>query len=256
MLKKFVDLNCDMGESFGVYRLGDEAGVMPHISSANVACGFHAGDPTVMRHTILLAKQHGVGVGAHPGYPDLAGFGRRAMSLTPQEVYDSAVYQIGAFVAVARSLKADVTHVKVHGALYNTAAVDIKIATALAQAVRVVDNALVFVGLAGSKMIEAGITEGLTVAHEVFADRAYQQNGNLVPRSQPNSVYQTTEQAVEQVLSMLTAGTVTAITGETVAITADSVCLHGDGAHAVEFAQGIHAALLAAGIEIRGLKRR
>lgn len=256
MGKMQVDLNCDMAESFGVYSIGNDEAIMAHITSANIACGFHAGDPTVMRKTISLAKQLGVGVGAHPGYPDLGGFGRRSMSLTPEEVYDICVYQIGAFLGVARSQQARVTHFKAHGSLYNAAALDLKLALAMARAVRTVDNSLVFVGLAGSKMIEAAETEGLHVAHEVFADRAYQADGNLVPRSHPQAVHKCTDVAVAQVLSMLTTGTVTSLTGERVAIKADSICLHGDGEHAVEFAQAINKALTDKGIEITGLKGR
>ena len=194
--------------------------------------------------------------GAHPGYPDLVGFGRRPMSLTPEEVYDICVYQIGAFLGVAHAQQAHVTHFKAHGSLYNAASVDIKLASAMARAVRAVDNSLVFVGLAGSKMIEAGETEGLQVAHEVFADRAYLADGNLVPRSHPQAVHKCTDVAVAQVLSMLTTGTVTALTGEKVAIKADSICLHGDGTHAVEFAEAINRALTDKGIEITGFKRR
>jgi len=241
-----------MGESFGTYVLGNDSAIMPFITSANVACGFHAGDPTVMRKTISVAKEHGVGVGVHPGYQDLVGFGRRAMSITPEEAYDVCVYQIGAFLGVARALNVQATHFKAHGALYNAAAVDIKLATAMARAVRNVDSSLVFVGLAGSKMIEAAVNEGLTVAHEVFADRAYQPDGTLVPRSHPQAVHTSTEQALNQVLEMVTLGTVTTLSGEKVKIQADSICLHGDGAHAVEFAKVINTALTQRGIEIRG----
>lgn len=256
MSRLWVDLNCDMGESFGIYKLGNDGAIMPHISSANVACGFHAGDATVMRTTINIAKEHGVGVGAHPGYPDLPGFGRRPMSLTPQEVYDICVYQVGAFLGMAHAANACPTHFKAHGSLYNAAAVDPKLAEALAKAVRAVDSGLVFVGLAGSKMIEAALNEGLAVANEVFADRAYQADGNLVPRSHPQAVHKSLDQAVKQVLSMVTKGTVTALTGEEVPIKADSICIHGDGAHAVEFAQSIRTALTTEGIVIRGFTRR
>lgn len=255
MTRPYVDLNCDMAEGFGAYQIGNDEGLMPLISSANIACGFHAGDPSVMRKAIVLAKQHGVQVGAHPGYPDLAGFGRRSMALTPEEVYDITVYQLGAFLGVTRSLEVDAYHVKVHGALYNTASVDIKVADALARAVKAVDKSLIFVGLSGSRMIEAAEGLGLSVAHEVFADRAYRADGTLVPRSQAGAVYKSTEQALNQVIEMLTTGAVTAITGERVPIKADSVCLHGDGEHAVEFALAIRLALLAANITIRPLKR-
>jgi UPF0271 protein len=249
-----VDLNCDMGESFGVYTLGNDAAIMPHISSANIACGFHAGDPHVMYRTIELARKHGVSVGAHPSYPDLAGFGRRALGLTPQEVYEVAVYQIGAFQAMARALGAEVTHVKAHGAIYNVAAKDRLIALALAKATKAVDSNLAFVGLAGSVMIEAAEEVGLRAVNEVFADRGYLADGSLVPRSHPRALHHNVDEAVAQVMQMVTEGTVTAITGERVALRAQSICLHGDGAHAVEFAVAIRKALDDAQVVVRGLR--
>lgn len=252
----YVDLNCDMAESFGLYNLGSDALIMPLISSANIACGFHAGDPHVMNRTLKLALDHGVGVGAHPGFPDLLGFGRRAMGLTPREVYEVTVYQIGAFLGMSRAVGARPTHVKVHGAMYNVAAGNRPYADALAAAVRDVDPGLVFVALAGSAMVTAGQEMGLVVAEEVFADRGYQADGSLVPRTHPRALLTDTAEAVNQVLSMVLKGTVTAITGESVALKADSICLHGDGSHAVEFAQAVRSALQGAGITVRGFDRR
>lgn len=252
---KHVDLNCDMAESFGVYNLGSDAAIMPLISSANIACGFHAGDPHVMSRTLRLAREHGVGVGAHPGYPDMLGFGRRSMVLSPREVYEVTAYQIGAFLALAKVAGATPTHVKIHGAMYNDAAKKRAFADALAQATRDVDSRLVFVGLSGSVMIDAATDCGLRVAHEVFADRGYQADGTLVPRTHPQALHTNTEVAVAQVLQMVEQGTVTAITGESVKVQADSICLHGDGVHAVEFAEAIRSALSARGVAVRGFGR-
>ena len=252
--KMFIDLNCDMAESFGVYRLGNDEAIMPLISSANIACGFHAGDPHVMHRTMELAAKHGVGVGAHPGYPDLAGFGRRTLQMTPQEVYEICVYQVGAFLAMARATGAVVTHIKAHGSLYNMAARDRKMAEALARATKTVDSSLVFMGLSGSVMVEAAEELGLKTVSEVFADRGYQADGSLVPRSHPQALHHSVDNMVAQVLQMIRKGTVTAITGEEVPLRAETICLHGDGQHAVEFAGAIREALGKAGVEIRGLR--
>ena len=254
-MNKRIDLNCDMAEGFGVYTLGNDAAIMPLISSANIACGFHAGDPHVMYRTMAIARDHGVGVGAHPGYPDMPGFGRRSMALTPREAYETVAYQIGAFLGVARAVGAVATHVKIHGAMYNDAAKNRVLADALAQAVRDVDSSLVFVGLAGSCMISAAEASGLRTASEVFADRAYQLDGSLVPRSHPQALHADTGAAVRQVLQMVEQGTVTAITGEQVLVRADSVCLHGDGAHAVDFAAATRKALADRGIDVLGFRR-
>ena len=254
-MNKHIDLNCDMAESFGVYTLGNDLAIMPLISSANIACGFHAGDPHVMFRSISWARDHGVGVGAHPGYPDMLGFGRRSMGLTPREVYEVTAYQIGAFLGVAKAMGATPTHVKIHGAMYNDAARNPVLADALAQATRDVDNSLVFVGLAGSCMITAASAHGLKTASEVFADRGYQADGTLVPRSHPQALHLETDVAVKQVLQMVERGTVTAITGEEVAVRADSVCLHGDGAHAVVFAGAIRQALADRNISVLGFRR-
>lgn len=254
-MSRRIDLNCDMAESFGVYSLGNDAAIMPLISSANIACGFHAGDPHVMFRTMALARENGVGVGAHPGYPDILGFGRRTMALTPREIYEITAYQIGAFLGVAKAMGAVTTHVKIHGAMYNDAAKNRALADALAQATRDVDSNLVFVGLAGSCMIEAAQACGLRTASEVFADRGYQSDGSLVPRSHPQALHLDTQVAVGQVLQMVEQGTVTAITGETVPVRADTVCLHGDGAHAVDFAAAIRRELASRHIAILGFER-
>ena len=226
---------------------------MRHITSANIACGFHAGDPSVMRKTIALAKTHGVQVGAHPGYPDLAGFGRRFLAMTSNEVYDAVVYQIGAVLGVARTQRIEVAHVKVHGALYNAAAADARLASAIAHAVRDVDSALWLVGMCGSKLIEAGLAAGLAVAREVFADRAYQADGALVPRTYEGAVYTDVNLVVRQALDMVTEGFVTAVTGERIAVTADTICVHGDSPHALQFVSALRRALGEAGVSFSPL---
>lgn len=246
-----VDLNCDMGESFGIYEMGTDIQIMPLVSSANIACGFHAGDPSVMRKTLEAAVSQGVAVGAHPGLPDLVGFGRRNMQISAQEAYDMVVYQVGALAGFAKAAGVSLHHVKPHGALYNMAAKDKTLADAIARAVRDIDDSLVLYGLAGSQLIQAGKDAGLRVASEVFADRTYQPDGSLTPRSQPNALLQSDEEAVQQVLTMVTEKRVKAITGEWVPLDADTICIHGDGAHALSFATKVRAALLQAGVEIR-----
>lgn len=249
------DLNCDMGESFGVYRLGSDRDLLPYVSSVSIACGFHAGDPSIMRETMVLAKDRDISIGAHPGYPDLAGFGRRPMQLTPAEVYDAVVYQVGAFLGVAKSLKVVGTHVKVHGALYNAASVDKALAAAIARAIYAVDSGLTLVGLAQSKLIEAGIEQGLRVSREAFADRRYNADGSLVSRSHPMALYHNFTEAKEQLQELLTTGYVTALTGEKVAIQADTICVHGDSAQAVEFATGLRSLMRELGITLTRLER-
>ena len=248
-----VDLNCDMGESFGIYEMGTDTQIMPLVSSANIACGFHAGDPSVMRKTLEAAVSQGVAVGAHPGLPDLVGFGRRNMQISAQEAYDMVVYQVGALAGFAKAAGVSLHHVKPHGALYNMAAKDKALADAIARAVRDFDDSLVLYGLAGSQLIQAGKDAGLRVASEVFADRTYQPDGSLTPRSQPNALLQSDEEAVQQVLTMVTEKRVKAVTGEWVPLDADTICIHGDGAHALSFATKIRAALLQAGVEIKAM---
>jgi Uncharacterized proteins, homologs of lactam utilization protein B len=246
-----IDLNCDMGESFGVYSLGADLQLMPLVSSINIACGFHAGDPSVMRKTLEAAVVHGVAIGAHPGLPDLAGFGRRNMLVSPQEVYDLMVYQLGALQGFATVSGVALHHVKPHGALYNMAAKDPALAQAIACAVRDVDASLLLYGLAGSALVAEGKAAGLRVASEVFADRTYQSDGSLTPRAQPNALLQSDDEAVQQVLSMVMEQRVKTATGAWIDVAADTICIHGDGAHAVSFASKVREALLQAGVEIR-----
>jgi len=247
---KRVDLNCDLGESFGNYTCGLDAEVIPHISSANVACGFHASDPLVMMKTVALAKQHGVSVGAHPGYPDLVGFGRRNMTVSPAELKAMVQYQIGALQAFCKAQGVVLQHVKPHGAMYNMAAKERKLADAICEAIGEVDSSLILLGLSGSRMLEAAKETGLPWASEVFADRAYEEDGSLTPRALPGSVITDEEEAIARVLQMVQNGTVTSRSGKTIPIQADSICLHGDGVKAVEFAKRIRAELTAAGVEI------
>ncbi|GAA4437578.1 5-oxoprolinase subunit PpxA [Pontibacter saemangeumensis] len=238
-----VDLNCDLGESFGAYQLGHDAAVLQYVTSANIACGFHAGDPTVMRRTVQLALERGVAVGAHPGLPDLVGFGRREMAVSREEVYDMVVYQIGALMAFVNAEGGVLHHVKPHGALYNMAAVSAVLAEALAEAVYKVQPQAVLYGLAGSELTKAGERLGLATAHEVFADRTYQQDGTLTPRSSPGALITEQADAVLQVLRMVKEGKVTSQQGQDVLIRADTVCIHGDGPHALAFARQIQEVL-------------
>ena len=251
-----VDLNCDMGESFGAYEIGADDAVFPFITSANIACGFHGGDPTVMRRTIASAVKHGVAVGAHPGLPDLIGFGRRNMDVSPDDAYDMVVYQVGALLGVARAAGVSVQHVKAHGALYNMAAVKRELATAIAGAVRDVDRELVLFGLPGSFLISEGEAAGLTTACEAFADRNYMSDGTLVSRKRPDAHVHDANEAVSRAIRMVREGKVRSVDGVDVALRADTICLHGDGAHAVEFAQHLRAAFKSDGIEVRAMGRR
>lgn len=245
-----IDLNCDMGESFGVYTVGADDQIIKYVTSANIACGFHAGDPTVMRRTVALAKEHNVNVGAHPGYPDLAGFGRRYMELTYDQARDYVVYQLGALIGFARALGVTVRHVKAHGVLYNAAAKDPVLASAIADAVAEVDRDLIFVALAGSQLVLAGEKAGLRVASEAFADRAYLPDGNLVPRGRPGAVIKSATEVAERVARMVTDGTVQAIDGTLIKIKAHTICIHGDTPGAPEFALRMRKALAEKGIEV------
>lgn len=247
---KTVDLNCDLGESFGAYQLGNDQEILSYITSANVACGFHAGDPATMRKTVQMALEAGVAIGAHPGFADLVGFGRRNMEISPEEAYDLVVYQIGALQAFVRAEGGVMHHVKPHGALYNMAATRPALAESIALAIYKVNPELVLYGLAGSELTRAGEKIGLATAHEVFADRTYQQDGTLTPRSQPNALITDRQQSLQQVIHMISEGRVLTQQGVDIPIQADSICIHGDGAHALEFAQSIREALLEAGITI------
>ena len=245
-----IDLNCDMGESFGRYTIGNDEAMMPYITSANIACGLHAGDPLVMERTVRLAQERGVGIGAHPSFPDLQGFGRRVMQLAPEEVEAFVLYQVGALAAFAKAAGAELVHVKPHGALYNLAARDRPLAEAIAQAVARFSRQLILVGLANSLLVEAGLEAGLPVAREAFADRAYEADGYLRSRRLPGAVLEDPAQAAEQVVRIAQEGLVVAYTGEEVPVQAETICLHGDTSTAVEIAKTIRGELEAAGIEV------
>ncbi len=241
-----IDLNCDLGESFGRYELGQDAAMMAFVSSANVACGFHAGDPDVMARTVALAKEHGVALGAHPGFPDLQGFGRRLMLLAPKEIANAVCYQIGALDAFAHVAGMELIHVKPHGALYNLAAKDAAVAEAIAQAVFAYDPRLILVGLAGSELIRIGKEAGCPVANEGFPDRAYLANGQLMPRGQSGAVITAPEKVADNALRLVEEGMT--IDGEKIRM--DTLCLHGDNSHAVDNARAVRQRLEAAGVEV------
>jgi len=250
-----IDLNCDMGESFGRYTLGHDEAMMPFITSANIACGLHAGDPLIIERTVRLAHRHGVGIGAHPGFPDLQGFGRRTMGLTPEEAGAFVLYQIGALAAFARAVGAELVHVKPHGALYNLAAQDRSLAEAIARAVARFSPHLILVGLANSRLIEAGLETGLPVAREAFADRAYEADGSLRSRRLPGAVLEDPAQAARQAVRIARDGVVVAYSGEEVAIQADTICLHGDSPTALDNARQVRQALVESGVEVVPLSR-
>lgn len=243
-----VDFNSDIGESFGSYKMGLDEEVIGCISSANIACGFHAGDPGWMRHTVGLAERNGVGIGAHPAFPDLRGFGRRNMVVDPQEVRDDVVYQIGALTAFTKGKR--LQHVKPHGAMYNMAVKDEALARAICEAILEVDPRLILLALSGSRWVEVAEEMGLRVAREVFADRALMPDGSLAPRSEPGAVLHDADQIAERTLRMVTEGTVEAVDGSRVDVVADSICLHGDTPGAVAMARAVRDTLEGAGVEV------
>jgi 5-oxoprolinase (ATP-hydrolysing) subunit A len=244
-----IDINCDMGESFGRYQLGNDAGIMPHITSANIACGLHAGDPVVMRKTVRLAKQYGVRIGAHPGWPDLQGFGRREMTFAADEVGALVLYQISALAGVAKAEGSQLFHVKPHGALYNQATKDRTLALAIASAVVGFSRDLVLVGLAGSLLIEAGLEAGLQVMNEGFPDRRYNADGSLVSRTQAGAIIGSPDEVAAHAVELARNGI--DFGGRRVQV--ETLCLHGDHARAAENAEQVRQALLKAGIEVRAL---
>ena len=248
-----VDLNCDLGESFGNYKIGNDENIIPVITSANIACGFHAGDAQVMNNTVKLAQENNIGIGAHPGLPDLQGFGRRNMDLSPQEIYDTVIYQLGAISGFCAIHNAKLNHVKPHGALYQMGARDEEIAHAIAQAVHDFDASLIFVGLSNTLLISKAKELGLQTASEVFADRRYEANGQLVSRKESDALITDTDEAISQVISMVKDQQVTAKNGEKIAIQADTICVHGDGANAFEFVSQIRERLSKEGISISTL---
>jgi 5-oxoprolinase (ATP-hydrolysing) subunit A len=248
-----IDLNADVGESFGVWRIGQDEELISLVTSVNVACGFHAGDPLVIDSTVRFAAGADVAIGAHPGYPDLQGFGRRAMNLPATELEAVILYQVAALAGIAHAAGTELRHVKAHGALYNQAAGDPSIARPIARAVRRVSADLVFVGLAGSAMVAVAREEGLRVAEEAFADRGYRADGSLVPRDQAGALLPGPNETAEQAVSIARDGRVRTVDGGWLEVHADTICLHGDTAGAPERARAVRGALAAAGIEVRAL---
>jgi len=246
-----IYLNCDMGESFGAYTIGRDAEVMPSITSANVACGFHAGDPTVMRETVRLAKAHGVAVGAHPGLPDLVGFGRRDMAIGARELENAVAYQVGALAGLAAAEGVTLQHVKAHGALYTMAAKDRTLADAIARGVAAVDQSLILLGLPDSDLLRAGEGCGLRVAAEGFADRAYEPDGSLVSRRKPGAVIHDADAVVARVLRMAREKVVRAVDGTDVALPVVTICTHGDTPGAEVLVRRLREALERDGVRVR-----
>ena len=250
-----VDLNSDLGESFGAYKIGMDDEVIKLVSSANVACGFHASDPMVMQKTVKMASEAGIGIGAHPGYYDLMGFGRRNMVISPKEAYAYVTYQLGALYAFCRQNGVKLQHVKPHGALYNMAGKDYELSKGICQAIYDFDPELILLGLSGSQMINAGHDIGLKCANEFFADRAYEDDGSLRARSKEGSMITDENEAIERVVKVLKTGCVTTYSGKELELKIDSICVHGDNAHALEFVKIIRERLSAEGIEIAPLSK-
>jgi len=251
-----IDLNADVGESFGAYTIGDDAGLMKSITSANIAAGFHAGDPTVLRNTIRIAKAGGVAVGAHPGFPDLVGFGRRELNVTPSAAEDFVLYQIAAVAGVAAAEGAKMQHVKPHGALFNMAVRSAELSAAIARAVAAFDPSLILFGLPGSEILNAGRAAGLRVAAEAFADRAYDADGSLVSRRKPGSVIHDADAVVSRAVRMVKDRTVVALDGAVVKIEADTICIHGDTPGSDELAARLRAGLERAGVTVKAIGAR
>lgn len=246
-----IDLNGDVGEASSSGLAGQDLALMPHLTSANVACGFHAGDPGMMRATIVLAREHGVAVGAHPGFPDPEGFGRREFQFSPRDVEDFVVYQVGALAAIAARQGVRLQHVKPHGALFNMAVRDAELADAIARAAAAIDRTLILFGLPASEIVAAGKRAGLRTASEGFADRAYQPDGTLVPRAQPGAVIDDPDLVVPRAVRMVCDQVVDAIDGSRVPLVIDTLCVHGDTPGAADLASRIHAALLDAGVDVK-----
>ncbi|MDF0726676.1 LamB/YcsF family protein [Cytobacillus sp. S13-E01] len=248
---KSIDINCDLGESYGAFKIGNDELILDHVTSANIACAFHAGDPHVMQKTVKLAKEKKIAIGAHPGFQDVIGFGRRVIPNTPQEITDIVLYQLGALDAFCKANEVTLHHVKPHGALYNVAANERPIADAIVKAVKLFDRHLLLFGLSGSELIKAGNEAGLRTASEVFADRTYQQDGSLTSRQISGAVIEDIDTALNQVIQMIDTNTVTSIDGHTVALQADTICVHGDNEHALLFAQTLRQKLTDKGITIK-----
>jgi 5-oxoprolinase (ATP-hydrolysing) subunit A len=250
-----ADINCDMGESFGSYRIGDDEKIMPFITSANIACGWHAGDPMVMAATVRLAKDNGVAIGAHPGYPDLMGYGRRNMETFKGEIKNYMLYQIGALAAFACEMKLELQHVKPHGALYNLAAKDERTATEVISAIKAYNPELILMTLAGSLCAEMARTATLRVAGEVFPDRAYLSTGQLAPRSMPDAVIHDRDKVKERVLKLVSTGQLTSIDGVEIKLDAETLCIHGDTPGAWQLAKTIRETLEGADISVVAIGR-
>jgi UPF0271 protein len=253
MTLKRIDLNSDVGESFGVWTRGNDEALMPYLTSASIACGWHGGDPQVMRRTVALAKTHGVKVGAHPGFPDLLGFGRRPMQLSSEEVRDYVLYQIGALWAFVRAEEMRLQHVKPHGALYHAAANDRLLAEAVVAAIAAVDSALILIGPPGSELVRAGQRAGLRTAREGFGDRVYNEDGTLVPRSVPGALLTDSDAVADQVL-LMAEGRVRTVTGRMIPMETDTICLHGDTQDAPVIAKRLRERLSSAGIQTIALE--
>jgi UPF0271 protein len=249
-MTKKIDLNCDMGESYGAWKMGDDAGVMPHISSANIAAGFHGGDPATIRDTVRLAVDNGVAIGAHPSLPDLMGFGRRVMRVTPQELYDLVIYQAGAVAAFAQAAGSRLHHVKCHGALYNMAAEDQPLSEAMARAVKDLGGGVILYGLANSTMMDCAAKLGVKAVGEGFADRGYTDKGTLSPRGQPGGMIEDENKSVAQALGMIEEGVVTSLSGKRVPVSVGTLCLHGDQPGAVAFARALRKTFAEKGITV------
>jgi UPF0271 protein len=250
-MKYQVDLNSDLGESFGTYKIGQDDLIMDYISSANIACGYHAGDHNVIASTVKAASKKNVGIGAHPGLQDLIGFGRRPMEIDPEEVYNLMLYQIGAVQTFAKIHEKTLSHVKPHGALYNMASRNAELAHAIAEAVYASDKNLILFGLAGSELVKKGRKIGLHTAEEVFADRAYEPDGTLTPRTKEHAMIRDEEEAVDRVIRMIKSGKVEATDGSDIAIQADTICIHGDGQQALSFAENLFRELARNDITIK-----
>ncbi len=248
-----IDLNADVGESLGPWPMGNDAALIPLVTSVNIACGFHAGDPRTIERTVALAVASGAAIGAHPGYPDLTGFGRRDLAMAPDDLEAAIIYQVGALAAFARAAGAELRQVKAHGALYNRAAVDPETAAAVARAVRRCSADLVLVGLAGSVMLRAGLDAGLRVAAEAFPDRAYESDGTLRSRTLPGAVLTDSAVIADRAVDMARDGVVAAVDGSSVPLRVETICLHGDTPGAADHARAVRRALAAAGIEVRSL---
>jgi len=242
-MSKVVDLNCDMGESFGNYKIGQDDEVVKYITSSNIACGFHAGDPNVMRYTVKIAKENNVAIGAHPGFPDLQGFGRRKMDIPPEEVKNLITYQIGALQAIAKTEGMILQHVKPHGALYNMMANDKKLGQAVVEAIFEIDKNLILICLANSEIIDIALKLGLKIAREGFADREYNSDGTLVKRGIPGAVISDPDLIAERVVKMIDQQKVETINGKTINLQIDTICLHGDNKNALNVIKAIRKIL-------------